>query len=104
MSDFDVRADGTRLTARVGDTITIRLAENGGTGYQWSVDDLPVAVALVDSSLRWSQPMRPGAAGERVVVLRAQAVGAGRARLSLSRVFEPHPIETFAVDVEVTDP
>jgi predicted secreted protein len=104
MSDVEVRADGSAVTLGVSDAVTIRVPENGGTGYQWSVVDVPAAMTVESTSLALPDEVRPGAAAERVFVLRAQAAGSGRVVLSLARVFEPHPVETFSVDVEIKEP
>jgi predicted secreted protein len=100
MSEIEVTESGTVATVEPGDEVVLRLPENATTGYQWLVDSVAGPVDVVSSDLT---PMsdRPGAAGERVVRLRAAAPGNAAARLTLSRAWETEPVERFEVRLDV---
>jgi predicted secreted protein len=100
MSEIEVTESGTVATVKPGDEIVLRLPENATTGYQWTVDSVAGPIDVVSSDL--TAPFeRPGAAGERVVRLRAAAPGSAAARLALSRAWETEPVERFEVRLEV---
>lgn len=100
MSEIEVTENGTVASVKPGDEIVLRLPENATTGYQWLVDSIAGPIDVV-SSLVSTTPGPPGAAGERVVRLRAAAPGAAAARLALSRAWETEPVERFEVRVDV---
>lgn len=102
MAEFEVRRDGDVVAAAVGDLVVVRVPENGGTGYQWSVAE--VGAPLRIDGQRWESAgsALPGAGGERVIELRAVAPGVADVRLGLRRVWEPDPVRSFSVRVEVS--
>lgn len=103
MADIEVRRAGSTVAASPGDRIVIRLPENGGTGYQWSVRHLGGPVEMESTELVFPNDLRPGAAGERIVVLRATTAGMARVSLQHKREWEPEPSDRFDVTVTVTD-
>src|SRR6476661_6433267 len=75
MADIEVRSSGTRVTAKMLDRIVIHLRENATTGYQWSIREVDGPLESESSEIVASAPLVPGAAGERVIVVRPTAVG-----------------------------
>ena len=69
------------LVLTCGETFEVRLPENATTGYQWSVAQLPDAVALVEDDTAVPDVLLPGAAGEHRFrfVVRGSPGGADRA-------------------------
>lgn len=96
-------AAGT-LRLRPGATTTLRLPENPSTGYSWRLDAAASSgldhVALVDGGHRRGQNM-PGAPGLRLWTIRALSPGTATLRFVYQRPWEPGPVETRSVDVEV---
>lgn len=88
----------------VGEEVTIRLAENPATGFRWSGPDHDPNVLQYQGSEYETGGTRPGAAGTRLVRLRAIAPGESWIRLRSSRPTVPgSPGERqYAVAIEVT--
>lgn len=102
MVDIDVRRAGDDVAATLNDRLIVVLPENATTGYQWSIEEIPVALALESSDLVPPREAAPGAAGERRIVLRARETGQGRLVLGLTRPWESQrPTETFEINVTV---
>jgi inhibitor of cysteine peptidase len=94
---------GQRRRVAVGEEVTIRLAENPSTGFVWSAPDHDPNVLRYAGSDYQTGGTRPGAAGTRVVRLRAIAPGESWIRLRSGRPTVPgSPGEReYAVTVEV---
>jgi inhibitor of cysteine peptidase len=92
-----------RRRVAVGEEVTLRLAENPSTGFRWSEPDYDPNVLQYSSSEYETGGTRPGAAGVRVVRLRAIAPGESWVRLRSGRPTVPgSPGERqYAVTVEV---
>jgi inhibitor of cysteine peptidase len=99
----EVEATGTdTVGVAVGDVVVIRLPENTTSGYVWSVGELsgglePAGEELVPPGAG------AGAAGERVVRVRAVAPGAAVVVLVYAREWEPSPVEQRRVRVTVRE-
>jgi inhibitor of cysteine peptidase len=93
-----------RRRVAVGEEVTLRLAENPSTGFRWSEPDYDPNVLQYSSSEYEIGGTRPGAAGVRVVRLRAIAPGASWVRLRSGRPTVPgSPGERqYEVTIEVT--
>lgn len=102
--DVEVREDAANVTVSPGDRVVIRIPENASGGYQWTVEETPAPLELESSELAPSTESAPGAAGERVVKLRATEQGKGRVVLVLSRAWEQAtaPEDQFSIEVRVT--
>lgn len=62
--------NGRRVAAKVGDVLTVRLAENASTGYRWSFDKLdPTRIELLETAASYPDAM-PGSGGEAIFKLR----------------------------------
>lgn len=101
MADIEVRMDGATVDAKPGDRVVIRLPENGSTGYQWVLSEVDDGLEVESNDLSLPGTARPGAGGERVVVLQARKRGPARVSLQLKREWEPEPIERFTATVNV---
>jgi predicted secreted protein len=92
---------GSSMQATIGDTLVVRLPENSTTGHQWQFE-LPEGLSLLADE---TAPARgaPGAAGERVLRLRADAPGRHALSAQLRRSWEAGaaPTAQFAVTVDV---
>ena len=92
---------GRRLTVRVGETVTVVLAENPTTGYRWHPDvDLTKLEQLDDRYDGQAQPR--GAPGFRRLTFRPSQSGPVRLRVVLQRSWEHTHIGEFDVDLDVT--
>jgi predicted secreted protein len=99
VANIEVRDNGSSVAVSPGDLITIRLPENASTGYQWCLDELTGPVEVASDQAVPPERIRPGAAGERLIVLAVRALGSGHIRLALKRPWEAEPIERFVVNV-----
>ena len=90
---------GTTRPVRVGDHVTVRLAENPTTGYRWQPDVDGTRLALVED--RFDGPQTPrGAGGERVLTFATLLAGPVTLRLAKRRAWgDPEPIESFEVEL-----
>jgi predicted secreted protein len=102
MVDIEASANGTTVHAAVGDRVIIRIRENATTGYQWAVREIGEPLELESNELVPPSEMRPGAAGERVVIVRPARSGRGRVALDLKRAWEPTATDHFEVEVDAT--
>lgn len=100
---------GTSTVAvMVGDTVTIRLPENATTGYVWSVRTIGAGLELVSDemnpgsgALALGPPVGVGAAGERLVRVRAIAPVDSEVVLRLGREWERAPVDEWRVTVRI---
>lgn len=95
---------GREVALRVGDTLQVALQGNPSTGYGWSVDSLDSGI-LAPAGEPEFVPVSGALGADAAMIYRFSAVGAGRARLTMSyaRPFEPGvpPLKRFTVDVVV---
>lgn len=91
----------SEVEADVGDSVVIALPENGTTGYQWSVEPASDALVVESNEYRSPDSGAPGAAGERVVELRATRPGTTVVELRLQRVWETAATERRELAVTV---
>lgn len=85
-----------------GDRVTVHLAENPSTGYRWSVTITGDAVALYADEFIGAEAGRPGATGQRVIVLGAEHPGDADAAFALVRSWAPDaPVDAWRLDVSV---
>jgi inhibitor of cysteine peptidase len=89
------------VQARVGDTVVIRLKENATTGYQWSVGDTSELVDVEYSEFTPPGQGAPGAAGERVVRIRALQGGSEVVRLNLGRSWELSSADRRDITIQI---
>ena len=98
--------DGGAVDMRVGDEIVLRVAENGTTGYRWSVEVTGAQVEIVDDrsvppgDLDTGRPA-PGAAGKRLIRVRAVVAGTTVVTLRLARPWETAAAEERRVEFTV---
>ena len=81
--------DNTTVTARVGETIEVSLAENPSTGYRWEVEALDNGVVSAGESSFSPTAGGVGAGGTRHMTFRLHHAGSGRIVLALRRRWEP---------------
>ncbi|MCW2650313.1 MAG: hypothetical protein JWR32_1289 [Mycobacterium sp.] len=91
------------VSARIGDDIVIRLAENATTGYRWAIQINGTAVVSTGDEYVQPPDAQIGAGGQRVFTVTATAPGAADIVLRLARSWEPDPIEQRVVHVTVQD-
>jgi|SRR5947209_13010527 len=103
MANVEVLDRPPTVTVNAGDSITIHLVENAGTGYRWSVALTGDAVSLQSSERIAAAPRRPGAVSDLVIVLRADEPGTAEAEFRLARSWEPAaPVDVWQLEVCVT--
>ncbi|WP_165865676.1 protease inhibitor I42 family protein [Vallicoccus soli] len=84
----------------VGDVLVVRLAEQATTGYAWQAD-VPDGLALVTDAAVPGGPA-PGAAGARLLRLRADRPGSYEVGLRLQRAWEAAPLQRRGLTVRVS--
>jgi inhibitor of cysteine peptidase len=94
--------NGGRRDLRVGDRFEVTLPENPTTGYRWQLHS-PVSPILEveDDSFAGAAPGRVGAGGLRSWRFRTLKVGLARLVIDNRRSWEPAPIGTFEVTIDV---
>jgi inhibitor of cysteine peptidase len=104
MADIEVRESGGRVAVAADDRVVIRLPENATTGYQWTIDDMPSSLEVERNEMIPPGSAAPGAAGERLIVLRATGAGTSQVRLGLRRTWDPAqpPLQTFETEIEIS--
>lgn len=103
MTDILVSASGMKVSASPSDRIVVRLPENGSTGYQWVITEIGEPLEVESNEFARHGQFAPGAAGERVVILRLRGPGRARVSLQLKRSWEPEPIDLFEFEVDAPD-
>ncbi len=103
MADIEVRASGETIRSSPRDRVVVRLPENGSTGYQWSITEITDPLEVESDELVLPSELVRGAAGQRVVTIRARGIGRGRVALKLQRRWESEPVEHFELEVDVAD-
>jgi inhibitor of cysteine peptidase len=87
MTEIDA-GDQEAVTAHVGDTVVVRLAENPSTGFTWTIAITGAGVVVADYSPAGGSDPRPGAPGQRTFVLNATTAGDADVVLTLARPWE----------------
>ncbi len=90
----------------VGQTLTIRLAANPSTGYQWQVVTQPDPATIIVTDSGYDRPASDaaGAAGQAWWTLRATAAGSTSFSLRYVRPWEPAAdAQTFTIAVKVIE-
>jgi inhibitor of cysteine peptidase len=88
MGEISVEENDASVTASPGNRIVVTLPENPTTGYQWTVEALAGPVELESAPMKMPDRARPGAGGEREIVLRAGPSGQANVTLRLRREWE----------------
>jgi predicted secreted protein len=101
MTDIEVQDTAHPITALPGDRIILRIPENATTGYQWAVDHVDGALKVESNEFVLPGHARPGAGGERVIVLAVRATGGARVVLSQRRSWEAEPIDRRELAVTI---
>lgn len=90
---------GGRRTTRVGEELSVALAENPTTGYRWhpEID----AGTLQQTDDRYEGPTEPrGAAGTRRLTFRVLRPGPVHLRVVKRRPWEKTAVDEFSVDLD----
>ena len=97
--------DGGHAPLKLGQTLTVRLPGDPGTGYGWTVQKVDEKVLAPDGDVRFIPAGAPKPGNGGVFVARFRTVRPGQTWLKLiyRRPFEPTkpPADTFAVHVMV---
>jgi inhibitor of cysteine peptidase len=80
--------DGTAITLRVGESITLALPANASTGYGWSVREQDEAALRTTATTYAPSSDLPGAGGTDRRTLRAERSGDTRLRLVYCRPWD----------------
>lgn len=107
---LDKKANGTTVTAAVGQRIVIRLAGNITTSYSWAVKKLEGEALKQDGKVEYVPKKAPrpkvGAGGTFVATFKAVKLGKAALTLAYRRPWEKKkpPAKTFTLAVEVKPP
>lgn len=101
MADIEVRTTGASVRATALDRVVIKLPENATTGYQWTISEVGEPLEVESNDFVPPGQIVPGAAGQRIIVIRPRRSGRARVGLDLKRAWEPEPIDHFECDVDV---
>jgi predicted secreted protein len=101
MTDIEVQPTDRLVKAGPGDRIVVRLPETATTGYQWAVEEVEGPLEVELTELVPPNDARPGAGGERLIVLRGRGTGAARVIFAQRRPWESEPIERRELAVTI---
>ena len=94
--------NGGRITATVGDTIDIRLAENATTGYRWVLEQPRSAVLTARDSGSDYPDQKLGSSGQASFRLGVSGPGTETLRLVYQRPWDSGATGQRGFSVEVT--
>ena len=90
---------GSRRSARVGEELSVVLAENPTTGYRWHSET--DATTLQQTGDRYEGPAGPrGAAGTRRLTFRVLRPGPVHLRVVKRRAWEETAVDEFSIDLD----
>lgn len=102
--DLDRVDADRRVTVAPGDSLVLRLPEQGSTGYVWMIDDLPEGTQVAVDDVEFDSGLQPGAVATRLLELRI-GDGDGVVVLAKRQPWEADSeIDRFAIDVQVRRP
>ncbi len=92
----------SKVSLAEGDTFEVRLPENAGTGFVWTVRAAPEGLELVGDGSQLPDALRAGGAAERWFRFVARRAVSGPVELELRRPweYERFPAATFAAEIE----
>ncbi|WP_347350294.1 protease inhibitor I42 family protein [Intrasporangium sp.] len=93
--------DGDRVELTPGDELLLRLAQQSGGGYLWSVAELPECLTEGRAEVEPVDRALPGRARTLALGLHAGDPGSGEVVLTLRRPWESEPTERRVIHVEV---
>jgi predicted secreted protein len=101
--EFGKVDDGQSQQVAVGEEVMLRLAENPGTGYRWTVStsNPDVLVALADTNVATT---KPGMASDRTFTFKAAKPGRTTLHAECRRAWEREgtPADDFEMTIEVS--
>ncbi|MCM6776486.1 protease inhibitor I42 family protein [Nocardia sp. CDC159] len=106
--NLDATANGQRVAMRVGEEVTVSLAANPTTGYQWQLRELDQALVKQKDDPDFRPDPNPnnavGVGGTSIWTFTAVAPGATKLVLGYLRPWEQgvEPSQTFTVTFDVT--
>ena len=108
---LDDSTNGSEVTVRLGQTLTVNLKSNPTTGYQWELAECDDAVVRLVSGhftppsevTERSGALRVGAGGIQTFLFKGSGAGRTTLKLVYRRPWEKdvEPIQTFSVTVRV---
>ena len=98
--------NGTTITVAVGGTITVTLAANPTTGYEWTLPTLQDTRVVRFVSSNYQAPSSPamGTGGTTTFVFQAAGPGIAPVRLVYARSFAPQDHPSFFTFTVVAKP
>lgn len=94
-------ADAARLEVAPGDEVLLRLEQQSGGGYLWSLADVPDFLSELPAEVEPVERALPGRARTAALALRATGPGSGDVVITLRRPWEAEPVEQRRIHVEV---
>ncbi len=93
--------DGESLELAVGDDLVVRLEQQSGGGYLWSVAEVPACLSETSSEVEPTPRALPGQVRTAALGLRAERPGSGDVVVTLRRPWEAAATEQRRIHVEV---
>jgi len=96
--------DGGQVSAQVGDTIEIHLAENATTGYRWETYDLDPHLLELEEATGNYRSGAVGSGGEVQFRIKVRATGSATLRLKCWRRWEGEGgvLKRFVVKIDAS--
>jgi inhibitor of cysteine peptidase len=93
---------GGRCAARVGEELSVVLAENPTTGYRWHAEIDPRTLQQTGDSYQGHTEPR-GAGGIRRLTFRVLRAGPAHLRVVKRRAWEDTAVEEFSIDLDAEE-
>lgn len=94
-------ADAARVELAPGDEVVLRLEQQSGGGYLWSLSEVPGCLTVLAGEVEPVEGALPGQARTAALGLRATRPGSGDVVVTLRRPWEAQPTEQRRIHVEV---
>lgn len=95
--------DGGAVSAKVGDSLTVELAENATTGFRWAPAEVDPGIIVLDKDeLKLDGETAVGAGGTRVFRFQVKGPGSMHLQFKLTRTWDSDaPSKRFGIHVNV---
>ena len=96
--------NGQTVSLSAGNALIVELPGNPTTGYEWTVTHNDASLLLPEEPGYDPDSSAIGAGGTYTFRFQALKAGAALLRMAYRRAWEPAPLETFSLAVDIQDP
>lgn len=93
--------DAARVQVAPGDEVVLRLGQQSGGGYLWTLAEVPQFLTVLATEVEQVERAQPGQLRTAALGLRATRAGTGDVVVTLRRPWEVEPVEQRRIHIEV---